>query len=250
MSDDPLVIEDDDDDMDTTSVTAVSTTATSVDSNERTVDFHGLCSGELPNLDTVSPNPSLDVLDHPLSSNVTHSPASTLAKRHGSSSLKRTHDSTATDATEQEERQNAKRSAPASKGGFQASKSFRIYEDPMDVVLDPPTTPNNLTKHPASGNTLLPSRPAQSLRSTHQVCDASTLLQGITDAELDSRKWEIEKIVDRRPTAAGWEYKVRWGESWVAEDDLEDAQDVVEEYHLRVRKSGRHGRGRGRQAKK
>jgi len=154
------VIEDDNNDIDTTSVIAVSTTATSVDSNERTVDFYGLCSGELPNLDTISPNLSLDVLDYLLSSNVTYSLVSILAKRYGFSSLKRIYNSTATDTTEQKERQNAKRSVPASKGGFQVSKSFRIYKDPIDIILDPPTTPNNLTKYPASGNILLPSRPA------------------------------------------------------------------------------------------
>jgi len=154
------VIEDDNDDINIISVTAVSITVTNVDSNERTIDFHGLCSGELLNFDIVSPKPSFDVFDHSLSSNVIYNPAFILTKRYGSSSLKRIYNSTVTDATEQDERRNAKRSAPASKGSFQASKSFRIYEDLKDVVLNPPITPNNFTKHLTSGNILLPFRPA------------------------------------------------------------------------------------------
>jgi len=99
-------------------VTAVSTTAISVDSNKRIIDFYGFCSGELLNFDIISPKPSPDVFNYLFFSNIIYNPVFILAKRYGSSSFKRIYNSTATDVTEQDERRNAKRFTPASKGGF------------------------------------------------------------------------------------------------------------------------------------
>ncbi len=66
-----------------------------------------------------------------------------------------------------------------------------------------------------------------------------------TDNERE--EWEIEKIIDRRRTGSGYEYIVRWTDTWLPESELGNAQELV-----RVFEAQGHvqpGRKRGRSAR-
>ena len=44
---------------------------------------------------------------------------------------------------------------------------------------------------------------------------------------MDEEEWEIVKIVGKRRTGRGDEYKVYWKERWLLESDLGNAQELL-----------------------
>ncbi|KAI9808003.1 MAG: hypothetical protein M1827_007765 [Pycnora praestabilis] len=47
---------------------------------------------------------------------------------------------------------------------------------------------------------------------------------------LDEAEWEIVKIVDKRRTGRGYEYKVCWEEIWLLESELRNAQELLRQF--------------------
>ena len=43
-------------------------------------------------------------------------------------------------------------------------------------------------------------------------------------------EWEIEKIVGKRRTQRGYEYKVRWQDTWLPENELEHALGLMQQF--------------------
>ena len=42
--------------------------------------------------------------------------------------------------------------------------------------------------------------------------------------------WEIEKIVGKRCTSKGFEYKVRWQDTWLPESEVETALELMQQF--------------------
>ena len=63
---------------------------------------------------------------------------------------------------------------------------------------------------------------------------------------LDIEEWEIVKIVNKRRTGKGDEYKVCWKETWLLESELGNAQKLLLQFEAQGR--AQPGRKRGRPA--
>ena len=63
---------------------------------------------------------------------------------------------------------------------------------------------------------------------------------------LDEEEWEIVRIVDKRWTESGYEYKVRWEETWLLESELGNEQELLRYFEAQGR--AQRGRKRGRPA--
>ena len=44
------------------------------------------------------------------------------------------------------------------------------------------------------------------------------------------KEWEIERIVGKRRTRRGYEYKVRWQDTWLLRSELGNAQGLVQQF--------------------
>ncbi len=67
-------------------------------------------------------------------------------------------------------------------------------------------------------------------------------------AEIEEQEWEVTKILDKRETRSGTQYRVRWKSTWLPRSELGNAQKLLWEYEAKGR--AQHGRKRGRSARK
>lgn len=74
----------------------------------------------------------------------------------------------------------------------------------------------------------------------------------IEDARKGSftEEWEIVKIVDKRWTGRGSEYKVCWEETWLLESELGNAQELLREFEMKHQAQRRGKQGRPARADK
>ncbi len=73
-------------------------------------------------------------------------------------------------------------------------------------------------------------------------------LQGQRDSALDEKKeWEIVKIVGKKRTSSGYEYNVRWRNTWLPRSELGNAQELLQDFEVRGR--AQRGRKRGQRAR-
>ena len=66
-------------------------------------------------------------------------------------------------------------------------------------------------------------------------------------AQDEEEDWEIVKIVGKRWTRKGCQYKVRWKDTWMSDSELSNAARLVREFDAQVR--GQPGGKRGRPAR-
>lgn len=59
-------------------------------------------------------------------------------------------------------------------------------------------------------------------------------------------EWEVKKIVDKRRVGKGYEYKVRWKETWLPKNELRNAKRLLQEFEAEGRAHG--GRKQGKPA--
>jgi len=67
-------------------------------------------------------------------------------------------------------------------------------------------------------------------------------------AEVEEQEWEVIKILDKRETSSGTEYKVCWKSTWLPRSELGSARRLLREYEAKSR--AQHGPKRGRPARK
>ena len=67
-------------------------------------------------------------------------------------------------------------------------------------------------------------------------------------AEVEEQEWEVIKILDKRATRSGTEYKVRWKSTWLPRSELGSARRLLREYEAKSR--AQYGLKRGRPAHK
>ena len=68
--------------------------------------------------------------------------------------------------------------------------------------------------------------------------------EGQRDLAQDEEDWEIVRIVDKRWTRRGCEYKVHWKNTWMSGSELRNAARLVREFdaHVRRQRGGKRGR--------
>lgn len=54
--------------------------------------------------------------------------------------------------------------------------------------------------------------------------------QGQRGSVSHRQEWEIEKIVGKRHTRRGYEYKVRWHDTWLLGSELGNAQELLQQF--------------------
>ncbi|MCJ1396754.1 hypothetical protein MMC18_009646 [Xylographa bjoerkii] len=67
------------------------------------------------------------------------------------------------------------------------------------------------------------------------------------EAQVEELEWEIEKILNKRETISGTEYKVRWKSTWLLKDKLDNARKLLREFE--AQRQAQHGHKRGRPAR-
>ena len=65
--------------------------------------------------------------------------------------------------------------------------------------------------------------------------------------QIGELEWEIKKIIDRRQTMSGIEYKVRWKNTWLLKGELGNARKLLRAFEAQRR--AQHGHKRGRPAR-
>ena len=73
------------------------------------------------------------------------------------------------------------------------------------------------------------SQPATSLLPLEQAQEDGD------EVQIKESEWEIKKILDRRETMSGTEYKVRWKNTWLPKDELGNARRLVREFEAQRR---------------
>lgn len=63
-------------------------------------------------------------------------------------------------------------------------------------------------------------------------------------AHMESQQWEIKKVISKRRTRRGWEYKVVWANSWLPRSELGNARRLVREFELKDSAQQKSRRGR------
>ena len=63
-------------------------------------------------------------------------------------------------------------------------------------------------------------------------------------AEVEKQEWEVTKILDKRETGLGTEYRVRWKSTWLLRSELGNARRLLWEYEAKGRAQHGHKRGR------
>ena len=51
---------------------------------------------------------------------------------------------------------------------------------------------------------------------------------------LEGKEWEIREIVDKRRAGRGFEYKVRWEDTWLPKCELGNAQRLLQEFEAQL----------------
>lgn len=52
-------------------------------------------------------------------------------------------------------------------------------------------------------------------------------------AQGEEEEWEITRIVGKRQTGRGYEYKVRWKNTWLPSSELGNAQELLQEFEAK-----------------
>ena len=65
--------------------------------------------------------------------------------------------------------------------------------------------------------------------------------QGQRASMSHGKEWEIEKIVGKRCTRRGYEYKVRWQDMWLLRSELGNAQGLVQQFDKELSSSNENG---------
>ncbi|KAK3169299.1 hypothetical protein OEA41_008682 [Lepraria neglecta] len=128
--------------------------------------------------------------------------------------------------------------AVSSKGNI-----FTVPEQDLDTQPDG-TSPESKDVQPKLHNTTIPRSPASGTATS-----PPTLAQahGHSDgAQAEKSEWEIEEILGERDTVSGKEYMVSWKKTWLPEDELGNAGELLRKFKAKGRV--RRGRKRGRPA--
>ena len=88
---------------------------------------------------------------------------------------------------------------------------------------------------------------AATIYSLHVIIVLSSLVERPQDQgalTLDEEEWEIVKIVDKRRTRRGDKYKVCWKETWLFENELGNAQELLRKFEAKhqAQRGGKRGR--------
>lgn len=76
------------------------------------------------------------------------------------------------------------------------------------------------------GTAMVVTSPSASTPPLPQPSEAQTCV-------LEEEEWEIRKIVGKRRVGKGYEYKVRWRDTWLPRSELGNAQRVLQEFEAR-----------------
>ncbi|KAF6238811.1 hypothetical protein HO173_003318 [Letharia columbiana] len=88
---------------------------------------------------------------------------------------------------------------------------------------------------------------AVTVHPPHAITVPSSLAKRPQDqggSALDEEEWEIVKIVDKRRTGRGYEYKVCWQKTWLLESELGNTQELLREFEAKhqAQQGGKRGR--------
>jgi len=120
----------------------------------------------------------------------------------------------------------------------------RTTTSPTISLVDRPTSPGGQTIRGGDHG-------AAVIVHSYSVTAATSLfpehLQGQRDSALDGEEWEIVKIFGKRRTRSGYEYNVRWKNTWLPRSELENAQELLQDFEVQGR--AQSGRKRGQRAR-
>jgi len=121
----------------------------------------------------------------------------------------------------------------------------RFATSPTTSPIDRPTSLGGQTVHEGDHGAAAIVHPYS---VTVDISHFPDRLRGQRDSLLDEEdEWEIVKIVGKRWTSSGYEYNVRWKDTWLPRSELGNAQELLQEFIVRGR--AQRGRKRGQRAR-
>ncbi len=115
----------------------------------------------------------------------------------------------------------------------------RTINEPIILPLDRPTLPSvtlsrDLHRQTIRGGDCGAGVAAHPYSITAVTSRFPERLQGQRHSALDGEKeWEIMKIVGKRRTRSGYEYNVRWKNTWLPKSELGNAQELLQDFEVR-----------------
>lgn len=87
---------------------------------------------------------------------------------------------------------------------------------------------------------------AATIRLSHNTTITSPLPERsqVQGSLVSDEEWEIKRIVDKRQSGKGYEYKVCWEETWLPECELENAQELLREFESQMSSTSRRRTGK------
>ena len=104
------------------------------------------------------------------------------------------------------------------------SHSFALFHDQIDHGIPEDNRRAAATIHLSHNTTITSPLPERSQVQGSLVSD---------------EEWEIKRIVDKRQSEKGYEYKVCWKKTWLPESELGNAQELLQEFESQTSSTSR-----------
>jgi hypothetical protein len=138
------------------------------------------------------------------------------------------------------------RSHPMEQPKMHGCLNARTTTSPTTSPVDRPTSLGGQTVRGGDHGAAVIVRPYSVTAAT----PPSPEREGQRDLTQDEEDWEIVKIVGKRRTRSGYEYNVRWKNTWLSRSELGNAQELLQDFEVRGRaQSGRKRAQRARAEK-
>ncbi len=122
---------------------------------------------------------------------------------------------------------------PKALDGVDALTAHKPPTEPLDPPASPDgALPQNLYRRVVGevdhGAETVASPPSANAPWLHQQSESGA-------SPIEQEEWEVKRIVDRRRMGKGFQYRVRWKDTWMAGNELVNAKRLLQEYEARRR---------------
>lgn len=127
-----------------------------------------------------------------------------------------------------------------------SSLNAPITPDPPTEPLDWPTSPAiALPQHLEGRDVGKDDHGAAAVASPPNAITPPRSLQSPAPSPaLEEEQWEIRKIVGKRRVGKGYQYRVRWKDTWLSGSEMGNAQDLLRDFKAQSRAHGSRKQGK------
>lgn len=114
--------------------------------------------------------------------------------------------------------------------------ALTALEHPTELI-DPPASSEGASPQNLCGQAVGEvDHGAETVASPPSATTPSLLQQSESGVSpFEQEEWEVKSIVDRRRIGKGFQYRVRWKDTWMAGNELANAKRLLQEFEARRR---------------